>query len=513
MLISACNSFLEEENRSSLDNESFFSSASDAYSAVNYLYRNGFPSFYNAGSAYMGPVIMYGGYISGLFDNQYKGQEKFVQDAQNLAIDPVINSSNLLNIWRDCYSAISRANTAILNIPETPGLSDAEKAQLLAEAKFFRALNYFYLVKMFGRIPLVTEPITELGQDFYVSQNEEAEVYDLLVQDLTSALNEGGLPDAPMPENSFRVSKGSVGALLADVYLNMSGYPVMEDHYADAASVAESLISNGAYALIQGRGNQTPYDILRTSDNESEYLYVIEYDENIANGGWRPIYSFPNEAATWGEFTYSITNLAYRPVDQVFAVYDTQNDRRAQEKQYFHWKYTFTKGSRAGETVNLSARSPYFWFEPDALYVSNRSQKDQVHYRLAEVYLIAAEALAHTEGVTAKAAGYLAAVKARASMNQTEAQITAGLLALSPDNFIREVWKERIRELMFENKTWNDITRTRMYPSSSGGQFTFVPLVGATNPWGKQFAEKNLLLPIPDDELQRNPNLEQNPGY
>ena len=52
-----------------------------------------------------------------------------------------------------------------------------------------------------------------------------------------------------------------------------------------------------------------------------------------------------------------------------------------------------------------------------------------------------------------------------------------------------------------------------MYPTVKDGVFTFVPLVGATNPWGKTFTEKNLLFPIPNDEMQRNPKLVQNPGY
>jgi hypothetical protein len=129
------------------------------------------------------------------------------------------------------------------------------------------------------------------------------------------------------------------------------------------------------------------------------------------------------------------------------------------------------------------------------------------------MYLIAAEAIAQSSGVNAEAAGYLATIQARASMNKTKAEITTTLMALSKDDFIKEVWKEKIRELIFENKIWNDITRTRMYPTVKDGVFTFVPIVGATNPWGKTFTEKNLLFPIPNDEMQRNPKLVQNPGY
>lgn len=514
MGLNSCNEFLKEEPRSQISASQFYATPADATSSVNNLYRNGFPSFYGAGSAYMGPTIMYGGYISGLFDNQYKGQEKFVQDCQNLAIDPVVDNGSLLSVWQNCYVAIGRANNAIKYIPTTPGLSTSEAARLLAEAKFFRALNYFHLVKMFGGVPLITEPY-EAIENLYIEKSVEAAVYDLVVNDLTSAIGEGGLTDAPMPKNGFRISKGSVSALLADVYLNMSGYPLNAGKYAEAATVAKSLINNSAYSLISNGSTpeESAYNVLRTSDIQNEYLYVVEYNATVSNGGWRPTYCFPNDAATWGEFTYSICNNAYRPVTQILSAYDKTNDLRAQEKQYFHTKYTFTKGNRKGETINFTDVTPYFWFEPEALYSTNISQKDQVHYRLAEMYLIAAEAVAQTTGVNAESAGYLATIKARASMNKTKEQITTELLALSKDEFIKEVWKEKIRELIFENKIWNDITRTRMYPTTSNGVFTFVPIIGAQNPWGKTFAEKNLLLPFPNDEIQRNPKLVQNIGY
>lgn len=514
MGLNSCNDFLKEEPRSQISVDQFYLTPADAISAVNNLYRSGFPSFYNAGSAYMGPTVMYGGYISGLFDNQYKGQEKFVQDSQNLAIDPVVNNGSLNAVWQNCYSAIGRANNTLKYLPTTPGLTPAELNQYTAEARFFRALNYFHMVKIFGGVPLISEPFESI-ENLYIAKSTEAVIYNFIVEDLVFGINQGGLPDIPMQRNGYRISKGSISALLADVYLNMSGFPLNDNKYADAATVAKTLINNSAYGLIQNGATpeESAYNVLRTSDDQIEYLYVIEYDATISNGGWRPTYSFPNEAATWGEFTYNITDNAYRPVTQILAAYDLTNDLRAQEKQYFHTNYTFTKGDRMGETVQFADVTPYFWFEPEALYVTNQSQKDQVHYRLAEMYLIAAEAIAQTSGVNAEAADFLATIKARASLNKSKAQITTELLALSTDQFIQEVWKEKIRELIFENKIWNDITRTRMYPTVVNGVFTFVPIIGAQNPWGHAFTEKNLLLPIPDDEIQRNPELVQNTGY
>lgn len=514
--LSSCNSFLEENPRSQQASKSNFSSAADGYAAVNILYHSdhGFPSLFNAGSAYRGPVIMYGGYLSGLFDDQYKGQEIFVQYCQNLQLDANVSNNDLQGMWEPVYRAIVReANYAIKYLPGCPGLSDAEKKQLIAEAKFFRAISYFYLVKMFGPVPLIEEPYESLD-NLYVPRSTEAHVYEFIVKDLEDALAIGGLRDLPMPKNGFRISKGSVSALLADVYLNMAGYPVNDaSKYAEAARVAKTLINNSNYRLIQNadQGDNSAYNILRTSDSEDEYLYTIEYNASIANGGWRPIYCFPTEAATWGEFTYSISCLVYNPAAVLHAAYDIPNDLRHQEHQYFHSKYTQIKGANAGTVRDLGGWCPYFWFEQDALLNTNRSQKDQVHYRLTEMYLIAAEAIAQTSGVTDEAAGYLAEIEARASLNKTKDQIKSGLMALSKDNFIREVWKEKIRELIFENKIWNDITRTRMYPALVGGQFSFVNVVGAQNPWGKTFTEKNLLFPICSQEMQRNPKLSEPP--
>ncbi len=512
--LTSCESFLEEKPKSQISTSSFFASAADGYASVNILYRSGLPAFYDAGSAYMGPNIMYGGYLSGLFDNQYKGQEVFVQYCQNLDLDGNVSNAQLQSMWEPTYHAIVRnANYAIKYIPGCPGLSDTEKSQLMAQAKFFRALNYFYLVKMFGPIPLIDQPYESLD-NLYIPRSTEAKVYDFIVKDLEEALSDGQLADLPMPKNGFRISKGSVLALLADVYLNMAGYPLNDNSkYAEAARVAKLLIGNSNYRLIQNqdKGAHSAYSILRTSEVEDEYLYTVEFDPVIENGGWRPTYCFPNQAATWGEFTYSITNNAYNPDTVLHAAYDMQNDLRHQEEQYFHSKYTQTKGANAGLVRDLGGWCPYFWFEEEALLSSNKSEKDQVHYRLAEIYLIAAEAIAQTSGVTDEAAGYLAEIEGRASLNKTKSQIKAELLALSKENFIREVWAEKIRELIFENKIWNDITRTRMYPAIVGGKFSFVNVVGAKNPWGKTFEEKDLLFPICSQEMQRNPALAEPP--
>jgi len=513
ILFTSCEKFLEEDSKSQIDAGNFFQSADDGFSAVNSLYRKGVPTFYNT-AINSASNLMIGGFLAGLYDNQYKGE--FVVRAQGLSVNAGLDNAQLQALWQSCYEVIVRnANFALKYLPEAAGLSDSERSQLMAEAKFFRALNYFYLVKMFGAVPLITDTYESLD-DMYVRRSSEAKVYEQIINDLTDALANGGLADKPMPQNGFRVSRGSVAALLADVYVNMAGYPLNDvSRYEQAAELARSLINNSNYGLIQhqDRGEGSAYSMLRTSDNEKEYLYTIEYDEVIAPGGGYPMFCFPQESATWGEFPkYGMANLGYNPVSFLHQIYDKTNDLRYQEKQYFHSSYTQVNGPNKGTVRRFGTPIPYFWWEEKAALETGVSTKDKVHYRLAEMYLIAAEAIARSQGVTDEAAGYLAAIQSRANMNQSAEQIKVSLLALSTEEFIQEVWREKIREFMFEFKVWNDITRTRMYPEvNAEGKIDFVNLIGKTNVFGGTYTEDNLYLPICEQELQRNPTLAEPP--
>src|SRR5690606_6237627 len=120
-------------------------------------------------------------------------------------------------------------------IPETSGISESESRQLLAEAKFFRAFNYFFLVKTFGGVPLITKPYTNT-EGIYVERSPAEAIYALIVDDLNAAV-EGGLGTTPFPMNGFRITRGAAATLLADVQLQMAGYPLqVQESYAKAAT-------------------------------------------------------------------------------------------------------------------------------------------------------------------------------------------------------------------------------------------------------------------------------------
>src|SRR5690606_41809 len=162
--MSACNKFLDESPRSGVTLGFYYQTAAQAQENVNSLYRRGAPVRYgNAASAYIGPTASVNTFLTGYFTNSYEGQELVSMYARTLARQENLRTvSNYMNgIWNDSYQAINIANGAIKHIPNIDMDANA-KARLIAEAKFFRAFNYFYLVKTFGDIPLSVNPYESL---------------------------------------------------------------------------------------------------------------------------------------------------------------------------------------------------------------------------------------------------------------------------------------------------------------------------------------------------------------
>lgn len=470
---------------------SIYTDPSEALTAVTALYRTGAPTFYGESTPKEGPVAAIGGFLSGFFDNESKSEAKLCTYTQQLTFDADNIADYLIHIHQQSYDAIYKANIAIHNIPYTKDLTEEQKTRLVAESYFFRAFNYFYLVKYFGRVPLQKSPETEM-----VSKASIADIYKFIVNDLQLAAC--NLPDSAYTENSFRISKTTAETLLADVYLTMSGYPLKQDCYKKAADMAKSVINNGKHSLVSHGGTQetSAYNILRTVNANPECIYSYRTGQSEAENSLMEL-SLPKEATRWNSVKIKTTNNAYQPIRQFLNVYDSVYDIRMHEQQFFH---TFYKYEKKGITmIETFPQISYWWFDKEALE-TGITQRDIIIYRYAEVLLIAAEAIAQSEGITNEAVRYLADVRTRAYFPANKEEIISQLSALSKEEFVKEVWLERMREFPFEMKIWSDIQRTRKYPVTSAkskGTANFVDVIGATNPWGAVYAEKHLLLPLP----------------
>ncbi|MBP8768953.1 MAG: RagB/SusD family nutrient uptake outer membrane protein, partial [Parabacteroides sp.] len=447
---SACNDFLEEKPKSSLTAPDYYQTEAQAQANVNYLYRTGASSkLTGAGSAYVGPFASITGQLTGYFTNSYEGQELTCKYSRELTRqqNTMTVSVTIDGIWDDCYKAINVANGAIKYIPEI-SMDQSLANRLIGEAKFFRAWNYFNLVKIFGGVPLTVEPYESM-ENMYLERASVEQVYAQVESDLKDAVN--ALPAATFYNNSNRITKYAAAMVLTSVYMQ-------QGKYADAASAVKTVIdSPHALATNDDLALGSAYNKIRTTDGLAESIYSYEYNATISNGGWWPTYAF-NSAATAIFGTYSIFERTYGPTNQFLNVY-AANDLRIQPNQFFHWNYTNPDNGKTW-TAPENACGCWFWYDEDALLNTGRSTKDRDIFRYAEALLDAAESIAQSQGVTAEAAGYLAQVKARANMEgKTVAAITADLQKLGKQAFIEECWTERLREFPLEFKIWDDCLR------------------------------------------------------
>jgi hypothetical protein len=509
ILSTACNDFLEEDSKTSILTSAFYKTEADAVSNVNSLYRAGAQSrITNFDSGYVGPQASVDQMLTGYFWNDYEGQERYCALAKNLerqSETQVVTTGYSNTVWDTPFSAINRANGAIKYIPAIE-MDEALKTTLIAEAKFFRAYNYLYLIKAFGDVPLLTEP-TESQEGIEAARTPVSEIYTLIESDLKEAVNV--LPATTFKDNAHRITKYVAAMTLTDVYMRLK-------RYSEAATTIRIVTGAAGHSLTANEDMEmnSAFNQLRTTDDLPESIYAMEYVEGISTTGWLPSYSLWQGSTGAVGGAWAITQKVFGPINRFLNVY-TEDDLRIQPNQFFHWKWEGSTGSI--DHTDGEAGVWYYLNEAAMTGGSSAGTKDWNFYRYAEALLYAAEAIAESEGVNAEAAGYLAQIKARADMNgKTVEAYTTELQALAKDAFVEECWTERLREFPVEYKMWDDITRTGMFPNISEtekGKVEWVSLVGAANGLGKTFKAEDLYWPVPLSELQRNSSLVQNDGY
>jgi hypothetical protein len=256
----------------------------------------------------------------------------------------------------------------------------------------------------------------------------------------------------------------------------------------------------------------------------SEFVYVNEFLSGVTNSGFSQNAWTTDVNGLGQSECIPLTNNAYKPMPRFLAMYDEAKDLRKKDRQFFADYFDKKDGSLLYNPPD-NTPTPYFYYDYGAVKVQNSSGRHFAIYRLAEMYLFAAEIIAQTEGVTEQAVNALATIRARAYEfgGVTKDEIVTELSALTKEKFIEEVWLERFRELVFEFKDWSLIQRTRLYPKTNAmdasiplgtAQFVGITTVGTDFSGGKNFSVNNLLWPVPMTQMQRNPNLApNNPGY
>jgi len=385
-------------------------------------------------------------------------------------------NGRMLNIWNGCYKSIQGSNNIINNYKSTTGDAAAIN-QILGEAYYLRALDYYWLVRLWGKIPLITSEVYS-PEVLKVGTSAPAEVYKLIESDLLNAekLMQNKKLDAG------RASKGAASALLADVYLTEGGWPINDNSkYALAAAKAKEVIDNKAtYGFDLVADINTLWQNTRLGTTTSEEVFAIH---NCGTCNWfnsNALYgssAMPGEENGWDDFFAEIKFFVDFPAGP-------------RKSATFH---TVIKKSD-GTTIpwqSDAVKHPYYEkFRAPVEGSTDGSSATVQMMRYAHVLLIYAEAQARSGAVNDQAYASVNAIRARAGLTP--------LIGLSGTDFVKAVISERAWEFAGEYTRWFDITRLQL----------LTQVIANRDPSeNAPIGTPQYYLPIPSGDLQLNPNL------
>jgi starch-binding outer membrane protein, SusD/RagB family len=530
-LFTSCKkTFLQEKPYSSLVPETLGDSLGIDASLIG-LY-NHFSSFYTKSDAQGWPSVWSAGTdVAFVPPSQKQGIEVPYYDyTQLISTDGAASFT-----WGWCYRMINNANIIIKNAEAATGITASTKNGYEAEAKFFRGYAYNMLATLFGKVPLVTEPITAPRTDFTRASLDS--VNNLIIQDLSFAasnLTEPGAFGSKLNANgkpAERVNKYAAMQLLAEAYIR-AGKPDLAEQQTTA------LINSGKFALSTSRygtkasqpgdpfSDMFIYGNERRAQGNKEAIWVLEEENpNAVPGG---LTGAPQQRRNWGAAYYQINSPDGKPqviVDSlggrgigrmrltnwvVYELYETTDMRNSQYNIRRKYYYNNPASTYYGQQIPYVGADTLFKIAPNTTkwydFIANNTDgtfgfamcKDFIIMRLGETYLLQAEAQ-FKQGKLTEAANSINAIRARANATPvTAAQINLDFIL---DERARELLAEENRRMTLM-RTGTLVTRTLAHNTQ-----TINPVVGLTS--------KNLLLPIPQSErdLNKDANLEQNTGY
>lgn len=431
-ILSSCKKYLEIQPKNYVSDASTIVDEASAQTALNGAYR----ALGNNG--YYGETFVELGFLSGgdWVNLTTGGSANLV--IQNFRPD----DSYFENVWTAIYAAINGANNILAKVPgiQDPNLTAQLKGQILGQAYFIRALSYFDLARSWGGVPIVLGPTTSAtGANAKVSRSTLDATWAQVESDLDSAY--GLLPTTV--QSRYVAVQNTAVALRARLHL-------YKQEWADAEADATTIINSGNYALA------TPFSSWLYQSTNPEAIFEIAFSPQNTSG-----------ISTQMQVPSRGGNYRYGPGQTLVNLLNDSTIGGARS-------VLVAKQVQAGSTT---------WY--GNLYTKNT---DPVYVlRIAEQYLIRAEARAELGTNLTGALADLNVVRARAGVAlATDSSVPGLLLAIE---------NERRVEFALEPFRWFDLART--------GRAETVLNVPA----------HELFFPIPTTEITLNPNLTQNPGY
>lgn len=424
-------------------------------------------------------------------DNSYGGSTgSQVVPIETNAIDG--GNSVLARDWDRYLADVAQANTVVENIDKVPDetLTATERKEWKAEAKIFRSLVWFDMIRIWGNIPVVTkegkditaENIKEVYPLYYPKQTEPTEAYAQIIKDLTEAI-----VDAPANNagDKTKFSKSVARALLAKVYAEK---PARD--YSKVLQYCNEVIADG-FTLNPNFGdiyamNSAGTDLKKRSTPES----ILEVNFYPGGGNW-VTWMFgkdlldPEANFSWAKWV--------TPTRDLIDAFTSENDNIRKNESIVYYQASWSN-------YYPSNNYPF-------MYKMRSAVHSIIKMRFADILLLKAEALANLDGAANLEA-------AEAIVNQVRARVSLPALPASAkatkESMLNAVLKERRLELAFEGQRWFDLVR---YEKVEEVLNTLNSRDSGRLPLRRAFSSTSYLFPIPSTAIDLNTNLVQNPGY
>jgi starch-binding outer membrane protein, SusD/RagB family len=448
----------------SINADNVYSTDATAISVLTGLYS----SINNGqGSSFSGiqSISIFGGLSADeltLYDGM--SRQNYISYFKNALVSNAIESYGTEH-WTYIYNLLFKCNAAIEGVSNSTSLSPIVKQQLLGEAKFMRAFSYFYLVNLYGDVPLALT--TDHVVNSTLSRTSANIVYQQIISDLVEAqgLLTEDYPDVSLTKSSaerVRPTKWSATALLSRVYL-------FNGEWAKAESEASKLIDNGTLFELNSNLENV---FLNAGSGNKEAIWQLQPVREGWNTEDARVLIIPSSGPSDNTPVYlsSFLLASFEPADL-----------------------------RRSTWIDSVIIDTVTYFYP-AKYKINTPNNPVTEYtmmlRLAEQFLIRAEARAQQDKIT-ESQNDLNAIRARAGL--------ANITVSEKDLLVDAVLAERQRELFTEyGHRWLDLKRTNRIETV---------MAGVATAKGGTWQSYQVLYPISYSDIQKNANLSQNPGY
>jgi len=397
-------------------------------------------------------------------------------------------------MWIDFYRTIFRCNQILERVPAID-MDENLKKRLLGEAHFVRALCYYEMGSLFGNIPL---NLSAANANTRFPQGTMAEVQAAVIADLQAAK-----PDLPLTydaANKGRATRGAATALLGKVYM-------MQRQWALASAEFAEIIRDNQYSLTANYLD----NFTMSNENNSESVFEVQFSDYSTTGGQDLAgVSEGNERAQF----FAPPGIGYTDVEARRWIFQEFNETTVAGAPDPRREVTLISSAITTPTIygktfgvgglNLNP-SRYFWRK----YQNDRTRNFENFFsginirliRYADVLLMQAEAL-NEQGQPGAALPLVNQVRRRA-------ELPALTGSLSQDDMRTQIRHERVTELSGEGTRWNDINRYGLLDNQAG----IDELRSRDADFTNFVLGKSKLLPIPQENIDIDPNIKQNPGY